>query len=409
MDALSDALPRGVVKYQAAGSIMIYMDHHATTPLEPAVLDAMMPYLTTEFANAASSHEPGRRAAQAVQQARCQVAELIGADPEEVIFTSGATESNNLALKGVAWSLHHQGRHIITGATEHPAVLDTAKALEEQGFQVTYLPVDEYGRISPDALAQAITQQTILVSLMYANNEIGTLHPIAEISRITRERGILLHCDAVQAVGKIPCRVDDLGVDLLSISGHKIYGPKGIGALYLRRQRKPRAHLVPLLHGGGHENGLRSGTLNVPGIVGLGAACAIAGRGMAEESRRLLTLRERLWEGLNQELDHLYLNGHPTERLPGNLNVSFEYIDSESLLLSLKDIALSSGSACTSKSPVSSHVLRAIGRPESLARGAVRFGLGRCNTVSDVEEVLRQVVRQVRRLRSLSPTYHATR
>lgn len=388
---------------------MIYMDHQATTPLEPAVLDAMMPYLTTEFANASSLHEPGRRAARAVEQAREQVAELIGADPQEVIFTSGATESNNLALKGVAWSLHRQGRHLITGATEHPAVLDVARSLEEQGFRVTYLPVDEWGRVHPEAVAEALTEQTILVSLMYANNEIGTLHPIAEIGRLTQERGILFHCDAVQAVGKIPCRVDDLGVDLLSISGHKMYGPKGIGALYVRRQRKPRIRLAPLLHGGGHENGLRSGTLNVPGIVGLGAACAIAGRCMAEEARRLTALRERLWQGLQQQLDHLYLNGHPTERLPGNLNVSFEYVDSESLLLSLPDIALSSGSACHVGSMEPSHVLRAIGRPESLARAAVRFGLGRGNTVSEVEEVLRQVVRQVRRLRSLSSTYQAGR
>jgi len=382
----------------------IYLDHHATTPLDPRVWEAMEPYGWEHFGNPSSLHAFGQRARQAVERAREQVAALLGAAAEEIVFTSGATEANNLAIQGVARSLADRGRHLITGQTEHPAVLEVCRALEKEGFVVTYLPVDRTGQVAPEAVAGAITDETILVSLMLANNEIGTLHPLADIGRLIRERGVLFHCDAVQAVGKIPCRVDDLGVDLLSLSAHKMYGPKGVGALYVRH-RRPRIRLAPLLHGGGQERGLRSGTLNVPGIVGLGAACELAGQVMAEEASRLTALRQRLWEGLRRELDSVHLNGHPTERLPGNLNVAFEFVDSETLLLSLPHIAASSGSACSSESMEPSHVLQAIGLREELIRGSIRFGLGRGNTAEEIDCVVADVAEAVRRLRALSPLY----
>ncbi|GIX47636.1 MAG: cysteine desulfurase IscS [Candidatus Tectimicrobiota bacterium] len=381
----------------------IYLDHHATTPLEPAVLEAMLPYLTEKFGNASSrTHAYGWEAEEAVETAREQVAALIHARPEEIIFTSGATESDNLAIKGVAWAYRDKGNHIITATTEHKAVLDTCKALEKQGFVVTYLPVDRTGLVDPDDVRRAITPRTILISIMYVNSEIGTIGPVAEIGAIAREHGVLFHTDAVQGVGKIACEVDALHVDLLSISGHKIYGPKGIGALYVRRPQRLR--LQPLIDGGGHERGLRSGTLNVPGIVGLGKACELCRQLWPEESVRLRRLRQRLYEGITRELDDVYLNGHPERRVPGNLNLSFAYVEGEALLFSLKDVvALSSGSACTSDSHEPSYVLRAIGVDDTLAHSAIRFGLGRHTTEAEIDTVIAAVVENVRRLRALAP------
>jgi cysteine desulfurase len=383
----------------------IYLDHHATTPIAPAVLEAMMPYLTDKFGNAASrTHRYGWEAEEAVHVAREQVAALINAKPEEIIFTSGATESDNLALKGIAWAYRDKGQHIITATTEHKAVLDTCKALEKQGFEVTYVPVDRTGMVDPEAVRQAITPQTILISVMYVNSEIGTIAPLADIGAIARARGILFHSDAVQGVGKIACDVDALQVDLLSLSSHKIYGPKGIGALYVRKTRPQRIQLHPLIDGGGHERGFRSGTLNVPGIVGMGQACALSQQLWPEESVRLRSLRQRLYDGLTQRLDDVYLNGHPTQRVPGNLNLSFAYVEGESLLLSLKDIvALSSGSACTSGSNEPSYVLQAIGVEDALAHSSIRFGLGRETTAEDIEVVINAVAEKVERLRALSP------
>ena len=383
----------------------IYLDHHATTPIAPAVLEAMLPYLTDKFGNAASrTHRYGWEAEEAVQVAREQVAALINAKPEEIIFTSGATESDNLALKGIAWAYRDQGQHIITATTEHKAVLDTCKALEKQGFEITYVPVDRTGLVDPEAIRQAITPQTILISIMYVNSEIGTIAPLADIGAIARAHGILFHSDAVQGVGKIACDVDTLQVDLLSLSSHKIYGPKGIGALYVRKTRPQRIQLHPLIDGGGHERGFRSGTLNVPGIVGMGQACALAQQLWPEESVRLGRLRQRLYDGLTQRLDDVYLNGHPTQRVPGNLNLSFAYVEGESLLLSLKDIvALSSGSACTSGSNEPSYVIQAIGVEDTLAHSSIRFGLGRETTVEHIEVVINAVAEKVERLRALSP------
>ena len=383
----------------------IYLDHHATTPLEPAVLEAMLPYLTEKFGNAASrTHVYGWEAEEAVQTAREQVAALINAKPEEIIFTSGATESDNLAIKGVAWAYRDKGNHIITATTEHKAVLDTCKALEKQGFEVTYVPVDRTGLVDPDLVRKAITSRTILISIMYVNSEIGTIGPVAEIGAIAREHGVLFHSDAVQGVGKIACDVEALQVDLLSLSGHKIYGPKGIGALYIRKTRPQRIRLQPLIDGGGHERGLRSGTLNVPGIVGLGKACELCQQLWPEESVRLRRLRQRLYEGLIKHLDEVYLNGHPERRVPGNLNLSFAYVEGESLLLSLKDVvALSSGSACTSDSHEPSYVLRALGVEDALAHASIRFGLGRHTTEAEIDTVIAAVVENVKRLRALAP------
>jgi cysteine desulfurase len=384
----------------------IYLDHHATTPLAPAVLEAMMPYLTEKFGNAASStHRYGWEAEEAVQTAREQVAALINAKPEEIIFTSGATESDNMALKGIAWAYRDKGHHLITTTTEHKAVLDTCKALEQQGFEVTYVPVDRTGLVDPDDIRQAITQHTILISVMYVNSEIGTIAPLADIGAIAREHGVLLHSDAVQGVGKIACDVDALQVDLLSLSAHKIYGPKGVGALYVRKTRPQRIRMQPLMDGGGHERGFRSGTLNVPGIVGMGHACLLSQQLLPAESDRLRRLRQRLYDGLMSRLDDVYLNG-PTapQRVPGNLNLSFAYVEGESLLLSLQDIvALSSGSACTSGSHEPSYVLQAIGVDNTLAHSSIRFGLGRDTTEAQIDTVIDAIVEKVTRLRALSP------
>ena len=382
-------------------ALPIYMDHHATTPVAPEVFEAMRPYFLERFGNAASrNHAFGWAAEGAVETARAQVARLIGCKPIEVVFTSGATESDNLALKGVAYAYRDKGTHLITSHIEHHAVLDPCKRLEKEGFQVTYVGVDRNGLVDPEAVARAITPKTTLVSIMLANNEVGTIQPLAEIGRICKGRGVLLHSDAVQGVGKIPVDVDQLGVDLLSLTAHKIYGPKGVGALYVR-MGQPRVRLIPQMDGGGHEKGRRSGTLNVPGIVGLGKACELAGRLMAEEAGRLGVLRERLRSELFLRLDHVHLNGHPTQRLPGNLNVSFDFVDGEALLLSLKEVAVSSGSACTSASVQASHVLRAMGLGDALAHASIRFGLGRGNTEEEVDYVCDRIVEEVTRLRAM--------
>jgi cysteine desulfurase len=383
----------------------IYMDYHATTPLDPRVLDAMLPYYREKFGNAASrNHSFGWDAEQAVEKGRRQVAELIGATPKEVVFTSGATESNNLAIKGVAEMYSERGNHIITVATEHKAVLDTCKRLAKHGLSVTFLPVQRDGLLDLDALRAAITDQTILISVMHANNEIGVLQPVREIGRIARERGVLFHTDATQSVGKVPVNVNDDNIDLLSLSGHKIYGPKGIGALYVRR-KNPRVQLTAQMDGGGHERGMRSGTLNVPGIVGLGEACAICQMEMAGESSRLAGLRDRLKDRLFAELDEIYVNGSMSSRLPNNLNVSFAYVEGESLLMGIHDVAVSSGSACTSATLEPSYVLRALGVGEDLAHTSIRFGLGRFNTQEEVDYVAGRVIEVVGKLRELSPLY----
>jgi len=385
----------------------IYMDNQATTPLDARVLEAMLPYLREKFGNAASRNHPfGWAAEEAVDRGREQIAKLIGAKSKEILFTSGATESDNLAIKGVVEFYRDQGSHVITGVTEHKAVLDTCKALERAGkAQVTYLPVDRYGRVDPDDVRHAISDKTILISLMYANNEIGTLHPIREIGKIAKEKGILFHCDATQGVGKVPVDVEHDGIDLLSLSGHKIYGPKGCGALYVR-SKGPRVRLTPQMDGGGHERGMRSGTLNVPGIVGLGQACELCGQEMEGEAARLIALRTRLYAGLSSRLEEVYLNGHPTQRLPGNLNLSFSYVEGESFLMGLnQDIALSSGSACTSATLEPSYVLKALGVGEELAHTSIRFGLGRFNTEEEVDYVIGRVVEVTQRLRELSPLY----
>ena len=383
----------------------IYLDHHATTPLDAAALDAMMPYLTDAFGNAASKTHPyGWEAEEAVETAREQIAALIRAKPEEIVFTSGATESDNLALKGVAMAYRERGRHIITSPTEHKAVLDTCHYLEQHGFEITYLPVDRAGLVNPDDVRRAITSETILISIMHANSEIGTIAPVADIGAIARERGVLFHSDAVQSVGKILVDVNAMQVDLLSISGHKIYGPKGVGALYVRKTRPERLRLEPTVHGGGQERGVRSGTLNVPGIVGLGKACEVCREVMPEEGARLKRLRQRLYEGLTSRLDDVYLNGHADLRVPGNLNLCFARVQDESLLLSLKDIvALSAGSACTSDSHEPSYVIQALGVDPYLAHSAIRFGLGRHTTEAQIDTVIDAVVEKVGRLRALAP------
>jgi cysteine desulfurase len=383
----------------------IYMDYHATTPCDPRVFEAMRPYFTEVFGNAASrNHQFGWEAEEAIENARKQVADLISATSKEIVFTSGATESDNLALKGVADMYYERGDHIITVVTEHKAILDSCKKLEKRGFKVTYLPVGSDGLITPDDVRNAITDKTILVSVMMANNEIGVIQPIAEIGKVCKERGVLFHTDATQAIGKIPFNVHDLNVDLASFSGHKIYGPKGIGGLYVRR-KNPRVMLVPMIDGGGHERGMRSGTLNVTGIVGLGKACEIAQAEMPTENERMLTLREKLRKGLMDELPDVYVNGHPTERLPGNLNISFAYVEGESLLMGINDIAVSSGSACTSASLEPSYVLKALGVGEELAHSSIRFGLGRFNTEEEVDYTIGRVNEAVNRLRELSPLW----
>lgn len=385
--------------------IPIYMDNHATTPLDPRVLEAMLPCFTEQFGNAASrSHSFGWEAEAKVENARAQVARLLGANPKEIVFTSGATESINIALKGAAEMYAEKGNHIITTATEHKATLDSAKFLEKHGFTVTYLPVDKYARVSAEDVANAITDKTILISVMHANNEVGSIQPIAEIGKVAKDRGILFHVDAAQTAGKVPIDVVAMGIDILSISGHKMYGPKGVGALYVRRQN-PRVRLSPVIHGGGHERGFRSGTLNVPGIVGLGKAAELGLMEMEKDRQHSLMLRDRLQAGLYAELDELYLNGHPTERLPGNLNISFAYVEGEAMMMGLREVAVSSGSACTSASLEPSYVLRAMGVGEDLAHTSIRFGLGRFNTVEEVDFVCSKVVATVRRLREMSPLY----
>jgi cysteine desulfurase len=387
----------------------IYMDNHATTPVDPRVLEAMLPYFTEHFGNAASrNHAFGWRAEEAVETARKQVAALIGATAKEIVFTSGATESDNLAIKGAAQMYREKGNHIITARTEHKAVIDTCKHLEKEGFEVTYLPVQRDGLIDLDQLRAAITDRTILISLMAANNEVGVVQPVAEIGRIARERGVLFHTDAVQAAGKVPFDVNAMNVDMASLSAHKMYGPKGVGALYVRR-RNPRVLLTPIIDGGGHERGMRSGTLNVPGIVGFGKAAAISNEELPAESARLLALRNRLADGLRSRLDEITINGSIEHRLPGNLNVSFAYVEGESLLMGVSDVAVSSGSACTSATLEPSYVLKALGIGDDLAHSSIRFGLGRFNTEEEVDYVVEKLSSVVARLREMSPLYELAR
>lgn len=386
----------------------IYMDNHATTPVDPRVLEAMLPFFTQTFGNAASrNHSFGSEAEAAVEIARKQVARLINADAKEIIFTSEATESDNLAIKGAAWKYREMGNHIVTLPTEHKAVLDSCRRLEHEGFKVAQVPVPPDGLIDLNDLKAALTNETILVTIMAANNEIGVLQPIAEIGEICHERGIIFHTDATQAVGKIPVDVQATNIDLMSISAHKMYGPKGVGALYVRR-RSPRVQLTPAIDGGGHERGVRSGTLNVPGIVGLGRACEISMQEMPKESERLRALRDRLNDGILSRLDEVYINGSMAHRLPNNLNLSFVGVQAESLLLAMKDIALSSGAACTSARVEPSHVLEALGLGDS-AYSSVRFGLGRFNTEEEVDYAIKRVVETVNRLRGLSPLSGVTK
>ncbi len=383
----------------------IYMDNHATTPVDPRVLEAMMPYLTYEFGNAASINHPfGWRAEKAVEKARAVIADFLGAaDPQEIVFTSGATESNNIALKGVFEMYREKGDHFITQATEHKCVLDTCKYLEKKGARVTVLPVDEFGQVRIEDVRKAITDKTVLISVMAANNEIGTIQPVAEIGRMAREKGIIYHCDAAQAAGKIPVHVQDMDIDILSISAHKMYGPKGIGVLWVR-SKNPRIRLTPLIHGGGHENGMRSGTLNVPGIIGLAKACEISKEELYSEMARLVSLRERLRDGILRQIDGVYVNGHPVNRVPNNLNLSFTGVEGDALLMGVnEEIAVSTGSACTSKSVEPSYVLRALGLSGERIQGALRFGLGRFNTEEEVDYVVDRVTRTVKKLRELSP------
>jgi cysteine desulfurase len=386
-------------------TLPIYLDNNATTPVDPRVLQAMLPYFNEKFGNAASrSHPFGWAAEEAVEKARGQIAKLINADSKEIIFTSGATESDNLALKGVAEMYSSKGDHIITVVTEHKAVLDTCKALERKGVRVTYLPVDRYGLVNPDEVRTAIGDKTVLVSIMFANNEIGTIHPIAEIGQLCRDKGVLFHTDAVQGIGKLPFDVQAMNIDLASITAHKIYGPKGCGALFVRK-KNPRVKLTEQMNGGGHERGMRSGTSNVPGIAGFGMACEICMNEMAEESKRLSRLRDKLRDGIMSRLGEVYLNGHPEKRLPGNLNMSFAYVEGEALMMGIRDIAVSSGSACTSASLEPSYVLKALNVDKDLAHSSIRFGIGRFNTEEEIYYTIDHVVAAVNKLRELSPLY----
>jgi cysteine desulfurase len=405
----------GVVISQSKGPLPegvhlpLYMDNHATTPMDARVLEAMMPYFSVKFGNAASrNHAFGWEAEAAVENARAQIAKLIGATPKEIIFTSGATESNNLAIKGIAEMYREKGNHIITQATEHKAVLDTCKKLEKMGFVVTYLQPQADGLINMEELERAIVSEgpnkTILVTIMYANNEIGVIQPIAEIGKLCHAKGVLFHSDGVQAVGTIPVDVQKDNIDVLSLTAHKIYGPKGVGALYVRR-RNPRVQITEQINGGGHERGMRSGTLNVPGIVGLGKACEIAGEEMASESARLTELRDYLKNKLETALDYTQVNGNMDHHLPGNLNMSFVYVEGESLLMGINDIAVSSGSACTSATLEPSYVLKALGLGDEVAHSSIRFGLGRFNTKAEVDYVADKLIDVVKHLRDLSPLY----
>jgi cysteine desulfurase len=383
----------------------IYLDNHATTRTDPRVFEAMKPYFTEVFGNAASrNHEFGWEAEEAAEKARKQIADLIGATAKEIVFTSGATESNNLAIKGIAEMYAERGNHIITQATEHKAVLDTCKRLEKDGIRVTYLPVQTNGLIDLQQLRDAITDKTILISIMYASNEIGVIQPIQEIGKIAKEKGVLFHTDAVQAVGKIPVNVIADNIDVLSMTAHKLYGPKGVGALYVRR-RNPRVQITAQMDGGGHERGMRSGTLNVPGIVGFGAACELAKNEMAQEAKQLQYLRDKLKDKLMTELDEVYINGSWEHRLPHNLNISFAYVEGESLLMGINDVAVSSGSACTSATLEPSYVLKALGAGDDLAHSSIRFGIGRFNTEEEVDYVANKVIDVVKKLRELSPLY----
>ena len=383
----------------------IYLDYSATTPTDPRVLEAMLPYFNQVFGNAASrNHSFGWEAEEAVEKARKQVADLIGASAKEIIFTSGSTEANNIALLGIAEMHKEKGNHIITCLTEHKAILDPAHYLESQGYKVTFLKVDSKGMISLEDVEKAITPETILISLMAANNEIGVLHPIKEIGRLAHEKGIFFHTDATQAVGKVPTDVEEMNIDLLSLSGHKIYGPKGAGALYVRR-RNPRVRLAPVVHGGGHERGMRSGTLNVPGIVGLGMACELCQKEMSAEMERLKKFKLKLYKGLSDKIDYLVLNGDLDKSLPGLLNLSFSYIEGESLMMGIENIAVSSGSACTSASLEPSYVLRALGVGDEAAHSSIRFSIGRFTTEEEIDAVTQQMVAVATRLREMSPLY----
>ena len=380
----------------------IYMDNHSTTCVDPRVLESMLPYFCKQYGNAASvNHVFGWRAGEAVESARAQVASLLNADPKAGICTSGATESNNIALKGVLRSAP-PGSHLIVNAAEHKAILDPAKVLQKEGYAVTVLPVDRFGMVDAQRIADSIEPKTVLVSVMFANNEVGSINPIAEIAELCRQRGVLFHTDATQAVGKVPINLESMPIDLLSLSAHKFYGPKGIGALYVRRG-EPRVRIEPLVDGGGHERRLRSGTLPVPLIVGLGAACGLSQSSMEVESTRIRGLRDRLWSGLQTRISDIQLNGHPELRLPGNANVSFPGVNSEALMMQLKDVvALSSGSACTTADPEPSHVLTAMGVSEDLIESTIRFGLGRFNNADEIEIVLEQLAGSVKKLRGLS-------
>jgi cysteine desulfurase len=392
----------------AGPKLPIYLDNHATTPMDPRVLNAMLPYLTGKFGNAAShSHSFGWEAEAAVEAARMQVAALIGASPAEIVFTSGATESDNLAVKGVAEACRAKGDHIITLTTEHKAVLDSCKRLEKQGCRVTFLPVKSDGLMDLDQFQRAFTDRTILVTVMAANNETGVLQPVEEIGRICRERGVLFHSDAVQALGKLPLDVSKMHMDLVSLTAHKFYGPKGCGALYVRSH--PSVRVAPLIDGGGHEHGMRSGTLNVAGIVGFGKACEIAREEMAEESCRIAGLRNRLRDRLFAELDEVVINGSMDHRLPGNLNMSFLYVEGEALMAAISEIAVSSGSACSSERPEPSYVLKALGMSDAAANAAIRFGLGRFNTEAEIDYVAGRVIESVKKLRERSPQYASAR
>jgi cysteine desulfurase len=383
----------------------IYMDNNATTPVDPRVLDAMLPYFCEKFGNAASRNHPfGWAAEEAVDKARDQVASLIGAGSKEIIWTSGATESNNLAIKGAAAMYQDKGKHIITAITEHKAVLDPCKRLQREGFDVTWLEPDADGLITAGQVAEAVRDDTILVTIMWANNEIGTINEIPKIGKICKEKGIIFHTDATQRFGKMPIDIEDAGIDLLSASGHKIYGPKGVGCLYVRR-RRPRVRLVPLIDGGGHERGMRSGTLNVTGIVGMGAAAELCQQEMATEGPRLLALRKKLEDGITSQLEHVTVNGHPEHRLPNTSNISFPWVEGESLMMAIKEIAVSSGSACTSASLEPSYVLKAMGLGDELAHSSIRFGLGRFTTEEEVDYTIDKVVASVLKLREMSPLY----
>ena len=383
----------------------IYLDYNATTPTDPRVVEAMLPFFTEIYGNAASrNHSFGWTAEEGVSKARDIIGEAIGATGKEIVFTSGATESDNMAVLGTAEFYREKGKHIISSPIEHKAVVDPCQALEQKGYEITFLDVDEHGRIDINQLESAIRKDTILVSLMAGNNEIGTLNPLCEIGQITRDHGVLFHCDATQGVGKIPLDVDEMNIDMLSMTAHKIYGPKGIGALYVRR-KKPRVRISPIMFGGGHERGFRSGTLNVPGIVGFGKAIELAMEEMSSEAERQIGLRQHLYKRMKDELDYVFLNGHPTERLPNNLNLSFGYVEGESLMMGISEIAVSSGSACTSSSLEPSYVLRSMGVGDELAHSSVRFGFGRYTTLEEVNYAADKVIEAVKRLREMSPLY----